>query len=808
MPWHGRSTPVTQNTVSSGDARATESEGTPYIEPSFLNSLPYYLPLAVFPLLFVALLYGGWWMVAPFLFMSLAGSLDKVVGLDGENMNPKGTPERRLFSYNVPVWAWAFLWPPTLVFGLWQILYVDAFAIWEDVILAILLTMEAQAVFVVGHEMVHRRTMWERRVGEFLLASASYPQYATEHVYIHHAKVGTPHDDGSAQKGKSFWRYFPREVASNLTNSWKVSGERLARRQLSRWHYSNPFWRYCLFVAFWYALVLLMGGIWALPVYVFLGLSCVFSMKISNYFQHYGLRRILLANGRWEKISPHHSWSADWKFTNWMFFKMQRHADHHAMATRPYPQLQAREGESPELPGTYGEMMNLALRPKKWFAKMDPIVDQWREQLHPDIEDWSPYDSSVCAARPDSFEDIVEIFGVAPRLAKWVERHPELLDNLKAQEFTDLDLPKGFLSDQNYETIARRGLARLYWTHEMGVQEMQDLIEELPSTHAKETAEIIRNWSNDKAFQIGIHTVRQNLSPDESRIAMSNLAEACIASLIEDVVADVVERVGTRSEGGVAVVLLGDLASQEVCSDSAIELMLVHDGWSTKQSDRLWRRFRETLEHLASDSLLFSPIPRDANDFFSVETSNVAEHCQSSPLRDRPILARSRCIYEYGEMSIGDRFSEIRLDVLKTYSENESLIAKLAERNGGTRELQNSAFVDMPGGLEEVENAARFMQLTADGHSADDTAPSAAQVFRHNGLAPLEEAALMWRNLQGISRLVHEVDFDMNNARPKVKSIVAGACGTEDFEALQSLIAATAQKAEAEIRSFAERTQV
>lgn len=766
------------------------------------------MPLGIFPLLGLALLYGGWWMLAPFLFMSLAGSLDRVFGPDGENMTPKGIAERRLFSYNIPVWAWAFLWPPTLVFGLWQILYVDAFAIWEDVILAILLTMEAQAVFVVGHEMVHRRTMWERRIGEFLLASASYPQYATEHVYIHHAKVGTPHDVGSAPKGESFWRYFPKEVASNLTNSWRVSAERLSRRQLSRWHYSNPFWRYCIFVAFWYVLVVLMGGIWALPVYVFLGLSCVFSMKISNYFQHYGLRRILLANGRWEKISPHHSWSADWKFTNWMFFKMQRHADHHAMATRQYPQLQSRDGESPELPGTYGEMMNLALRPKKWFSKMDPLVDQWRKKLHPEVEDWNPYDSSVAAVRPEAFDAIIEIFGLAPRLAQWVERHPELLDNLRVPEFADLDLPKGFFSDQEYETIARRGLARLYWTHEMGVQEMWDLINELPTTHAKETAEVIRNWSNDKAFQIGMHVVRQNLSPAEARIAMSNLAESSIVSLIADVVTEFVERVGSQQEGAIAMVFLGDLASRDVCSNAEVELMVVHDGWEDNQIERLSRRFSDTLAHLAKDSMLLAPInPEDGNRVLTLPISEVAEHCLSQSSKDLPTLTRSRCVYEFGEMDLGRRFNDIRREVLVEYGKNESLLAWLMEGDGSDVGKEAASFVSMPGGLNDLERKARYLQLTSDGLDPDDTAPTAAKVFEQNESASLKEAANMWRDLQGISRLVHDDGFDMNNAGSKVKSLVAAACGQEDFDALNSSISIIAKEATAELGSVIKSAQ-
>ena len=63
--------------------------------------------------------------------MSVAGPLDRALGRDGRAMDPSGTPERRLIWHNVPVWTWAVLWPPTLVFGMWQILVANPFAIWK-----------------------------------------------------------------------------------------------------------------------------------------------------------------------------------------------------------------------------------------------------------------------------------------------------------------------------------------------------------------------------------------------------------------------------------------------------------------------------------------------------------------------------------------------------------------------------------------------------------------------------------------------------------------------------------------------------
>ncbi len=782
------------------------ADATRQIEPSMLTALPHYLPLGVFPLIILAALNGGWWLLPPIVFMSLSWSFDRVFGRDGRNMDPWSTPKHRLIWHNLPVWTWAFLWPPTLIFGVWQILVAGQFALWENALLAIVLTMEAQAVFVVGHELIHRRTSWERRIGEFLLSSCSYPQYATEHVYIHHALVGTPHDVGSAPKGESFWKYMPKEIISNLVNSWEVAKDRLGRRRLTMWHYSNPFWRYGIGVAFWYGLVFWMGGIWAVPVFAFLGLSCVFSMKISNYFQHYGLRRVRLENGRWEKIMPRHSWSADWKFSNWMLFNAQRHADHHAVASRQYPLLQVgSHDESPELPGTYADMMNIVLRPKCWFEKMDPLVDQWRKHFYPDIEDWSPYDSPLAAARPDAFDAIVEIFGAAPRLAKRIEQNPELLDNLQDQEFLDLDLPKGFGEDEEFEAIARRGLARVYWTYEMGVREMKDLIVELPVVDAGETAEIVRNWSNDRAFQIGMHVVRGNLLPAEAGTALSNLAEASISTVLASVVADFTERYGSQSVGDVAAVFLGDLASREAYPGIAMDMMFVHDGRESGENERMCRSFRKALADLAQDNLLFAPISPDPDSIPSMQLSELAEGAGGSTSGEVPVLTRARCVFEPDGSDMGGRFDEARREILAGSGANESLVAWSSEQPEDRAETSVSTYARVRGGLDDVERTARYLQLVHGGTRLEEPAPTAAAVFEAAGDEPLAQAAKLWRDLQGAMRLVGEDGFELEEAGPKVRSLVAKACGQDDFDGLTAEVAETASRAAARIEALVAR---
>lgn len=794
---------MSQDTATESAITSREPDLTRYIKPSFLNALPHYLPLGVFPLIFLALIYGGWWLLPPFIFMSVAGPADKLLGADGTNIDPKRTPERSLIWHNLPVWCWAFLWPPTLIFGMWQILEANPFAVWEEVILILILTMEAQAVFVVGHELVHRRTTWERRIAEFLLASGSYPQYATEHVYVHHAQVGTPNDVGSAPKGESFWHYFPKEVASNLINSWKAARARLARSHHPVWHYTNPFWRYGAALLFWYGLTYWMGGIWAVLVFIVLGFGCVFSMKIINYCQHYGLRRVRLPNGRWEKVMPRHSWDADWKFSNWMFFKMQRHSDHHAMASRHYPLLQVRAADdSPQLPGTYSDMMSLVVRPKRWFEKVDPLVDQWRKHFYPEIENWRAYDSPLAASHPEAFDAILEVFGVAPRLATRIERTPELLENLQDREFTDLDLPKGFGPDLDYESTARRGLTRLYWTHEMGVQEMKELIAELPTADAKETAEIVRNWSNDKAFQISMHVLRGNLVASEARIALSNLAEATIATVLAAVVADHSERNGPLSEAGFAGILLADLASREAFSGVPIKFLIVFDEQQSGMCERLARRSIMCLRALAQDNLLFSQLAANSDTCSVLPLSEVRRHFAESAEQGEIELTRARYIYECGDIELGHRFDDVRRECLKDYCSNDSLLTSLRLIDLNGEELTSLSYAGENGKLMDVDRIARILQLTNPGLELDDPAPTANAVFEHAGYSRLAQIASIWRDLQGIQSFIADEQIDFDHATEDVKTLVSTACGYNDYGELSAAVTDVASEIPGEIESI------
>ena len=71
-------------------------------------------------------------------------------------------------------------------------------------------------------------------------------------------------------------------------------------------------------------------------------------------------------------MTPFHSWNSAQRTTNYFLFKLQRHSDHHAIASKRYQVLRSYKA-SPTLPTGYGGCILMAIfAPWIWFRVMDP----------------------------------------------------------------------------------------------------------------------------------------------------------------------------------------------------------------------------------------------------------------------------------------------------------------------------------------------------------------------------------------------------------------------------------------------------
>ena len=533
----------------------------------------------------------------------------------------------------------------------------------------------------------------------------------------------------------------------------------------------------------------------------------ILSMKIINYVQHYGLQRIRLPNGRFERVAPRHSWSAASKFTNWIYYNMQRHADHHIEATRYYPLLQHHgEEESPQMPKNYSEMAGLAVSPKRWFEVMDPMVDAWRAHFYPHISDWSAYDSAAFVARPESIERIQEILDASPRMAEWINAAPELLDCLEDREFTDLDLPDGFGPDTGFETIARKGLARLYWTHEFGVIEMTEQLAELPAQGEHEKVETVRNWLNDKVFQVSMHVMRGSLSPVEAGPVFTNLAQASISVLLAAVEDEYrsTSRRARRARGEVAGLLLGDAASGEAVPGCELKIAFVYEGTPPEYFRTLGARLYNALRSFSRENLLFAEIPRTRETPPVRTLDEFSEHHRTrGTASELHALMQARCVFAPVDTSLDVQFDKMRCEVLTHGAARQELLDRLSKTRGDAPQPGLASIEDMHGGLNELERAARWVQLTHAEDALTLLVPDTASVFETAGgcgLADeavaqrLAEATGLWRNIRGALQMVVGYPLTGETLDPKVKAAIARACGHDDFNELPDLICETASR--------------
>ena len=127
---------------------------------------------------------------------------------------------------------------------------------------------------------------------------------------------------------------------------------------------------------------------WQIPVFFFAQSFLAFTLlELVNYVEHYGIMRKEVAPGRYERVTPIHSWNASHLISNFFLFQLQRHSDHHSNAIKRYQVLDHYD-KSPQLPAGYPTMIMVALVPPLWFTMMNKRLEQWHsgsDQIQPSL---------------------------------------------------------------------------------------------------------------------------------------------------------------------------------------------------------------------------------------------------------------------------------------------------------------------------------------------------------------------------------------------------------------------------------------
>ena len=314
-----------------------------------------------------------WWWLGPMWLFAFMPLLDAVRGVDTTNP-PEGSEERLIGEryYRIAVYLYIPLQIATFIWAGWYVTSADL-SVASYVGLSLTVGLVAGIAINTAHELGHKRPRLERRLAKIALAQSGYGHFYVEHNRGHHARVSTPEDPASARMGESFWAFLPRTVIGSLTSAWHLETAALQRRGLRWWSpRSNLLNAWALTVVLFAAVILAFGS----GVLPFLAIQAIFGfslLEIVNYVEHYGLLRQRLANGRYERCLPEHSWNADFVASNAVLYNLQRHSDHHANPLRPY-QVLRHFPEAPQLPAGYAGMITLAVVPPLYRRVMDPRV--------------------------------------------------------------------------------------------------------------------------------------------------------------------------------------------------------------------------------------------------------------------------------------------------------------------------------------------------------------------------------------------------------------------------------------------------
>ena len=337
--------------------------------------IAYVAPVAAFLGIY---LQGAWSFGSIYIGFVTIPLLEFFTPRSAENIDPKREPQRAasrffdmLLYLNIPVLYGLICYYFNTIAG-------GGLAPYETVGMTLSVGLIVGTIGInVAHELGHRSTWYEQMMSKVLLLTALYTHFFIEHNRGHHKNVATDEDPASARLGESLYAFWWRSITGSYRNAWKLERERLEKRGKPFWSWTNEMIRFTAFQALYLLAIGLIWGWFMIGYAVAIAVVGFLMLESVNYIEHYGLRRQKLDNGRYERVSPRHSWNSDHELGRIFLYELTRHSDHHFKASRKY-QILRHFDDSPQLPMGYPAAILLSSVPPAWFKVMDKKVGEVR----------------------------------------------------------------------------------------------------------------------------------------------------------------------------------------------------------------------------------------------------------------------------------------------------------------------------------------------------------------------------------------------------------------------------------------------
>jgi alkane 1-monooxygenase len=231
----------------------------------------------------------------------------------------------------------------------------------------------------VGHELGHRKNLYERNLAKALLLTSLYMHFYIEHNKGHHKNVSTKEDPSSARRGETIYTFYFRTVVMSYVSAWKIAAEDQQKKGKPVIHFSNQMIQFQLLQLILLSLIFITLGLIVMLCFMAAATIGFLLLETVNYIEHYGLERTKTSSGQYERAMPAHSWNSNHILGRLMLFELSRHSDHHYLASRKYQVLRHHD-HAPQMPTGYPGMMILSLIPPLWFGIMHKRIQQFLQQ--------------------------------------------------------------------------------------------------------------------------------------------------------------------------------------------------------------------------------------------------------------------------------------------------------------------------------------------------------------------------------------------------------------------------------------------
>ena len=345
-----------------------------------IRSIKFGAPFSIFILAYFAFTNHGWIIASPLIYaFAFIPIVELLIKPKKENMSEAEEQVAKADSlYDI----WLYLMVPfqyaALIFFLFSLQDNSLSSLEYTGRIAVMGLLCGTFGINVGHELGHRRHLYERNMAKALLLTSLYMHFYIEHNKGHHKNVSTIEDPSSARRGEPIYLFYFRTVIMGFLSAWKIAGEDQVKRGKAKMHFSNQMIQFQLLQLTMVVIVYLVFGLKIMLAFLAAATIGFLLLETVNYIEHYGLERKITTAGQYERAMPEHSWNSNHILGRLMLFELSRHSDHHYLASRKYQILKHHE-EAPQMPTGYPGMMILSLIPPLWFSIMNKKIDRFNQ---------------------------------------------------------------------------------------------------------------------------------------------------------------------------------------------------------------------------------------------------------------------------------------------------------------------------------------------------------------------------------------------------------------------------------------------